>query len=333
MSFQTLDLHVDSIIQQRLFRYNVTRRHRRGMGGQPLFWHADIPRMVEADYAGACLGIHYFPWESEGGWREMNRQIDYIDGVIGRDERVFRVASPGDWQVARERGLLGVAPGVEGAHMLNGKLERVEALAERRVAYLTLCHFSKNSAVTPSMGRGANERDGLSDFGRELIAALDEHEVTVDLAHVNTPGVLDACAVATRPVFCTHTGVKAINDHARNITDEEIDAIAETDGVIGVMFAPTFLAGKLRADTTWIVDHIEHVIDRVGVRHVAIGSDYDGWLPTIMSDHRDCRDIGLVSAELLRRGHSDEDVARIMAGNAVELLSGRRAPKNRAYGG
>jgi membrane dipeptidase len=324
MTYPTLDLHVDSIIQQRLFRYNVTRRHRRGLGGQPLFWHADIPRMVEADYQGACLGIHYFPWESERGWREMNRQIDYLDEVIGLDERVFRVAAPGDWQVAREQGLLGVAPGVEGAHMLNGKLERVEVLAERRVAYLTLCHFSKNSAATPSMGRGANETDGLSEFGRELIAALDESGITIDLAHVNTPGVLDACAVATRPVFCTHTGVKAVNDHARNITDEEIDAIAETDGVIGIMFAPTFLAGKLRADTTWIVDHIEHVIDRVGVRHVAIGSDYDGWLPTIMSDHHDCRDIHLVSDELLRRGHGDEDVARIMAGNAFELLCGAR---------
>ncbi len=196
MTYPTLDLHVDSIIQQRLFRYRVTRRHRHGIGGQPLFWHADVPRMVEAQYLGACLGIHYFPWESERGWREMNRQIDYLDQVIGQDECVFRVASPGDWRVARERGLLAVAPGVEGAHMLDAKIERVEALAERRVAYLTLTHFSKNAAATPSMGRGANETDGLTSFGRELVAALDEHEILVDLAHVNTPGVLDACEVA-----------------------------------------------------------------------------------------------------------------------------------------
>ncbi len=124
--------------------------------------------------------------------------------------------------------------------------------------------------------------------------------------------------------MCTHTGVKGVHDHARNITDAEIDAIAETDGVIGIMFAPVFLAGKLRADTTWVVDHIEYVIDRVGLRHVAIGSDYDGWLPTIMSDHRDCRDIHLVCEELARRGHADEDIGRIMAGNALEVLAGER---------
>ena len=182
--------------------------------------------------------------------------------------------------------------------MLNGDIERVRTLAERRVAYLTLTHFSKNAAATPSMGRGANEVDGLSGFGRELIAALDEAHIPVNLAHVNTPGVLEACAVASRAVLCTHTGVKGVHDHARNITDEEIDAIAETDGVIGVMFAPVFLAGKLRADTGCVVDHIEYIIDRVGMRHVALGSDYDGWLPTIPSDHRDCRDIVKVTDEL-----------------------------------
>ncbi len=319
-----IDLHVDSIIQQRLFRYDVTGRHRRGLAGQPLFWHADVPRMVEAGYRGACLGIHYFPWESERGWREMNRQIDYLDEVVAADARVWRVRQPADWTRAAEAQKLALAPGVEGAHMLAGRLERVAVLAQRGAAYLTLTHFSKNSAATPSMGRGANEVDGLSGFGRELIAALDEADVLVDLAHVNTPGVLEACALASRPVFCTHTGVKGVHDHARNITDEEIDAIAETDGVIGVMFAPVFLAGQLRADTGWVVDHIEYIIERVGVRHVALGSDYDGWLPTIPSDHRDCRDIGRVADELRRRGHADDDIARIFAGNAAELLTRAR---------
>jgi membrane dipeptidase len=254
----------------------------------------------------------------------MMRQIDYLDQVIASDRRVRRVIERSDWQQAQRVSELALAPGVEGAHMLDAKIERVETLAKRRVAYLTLTHFSKNAAATPSMGRGANETDGLSAFGRELIAELDAYDITVDLAHVNTPGVLDACSVATRPVFCTHTGVKAVHEHARNISDDEIDAIADTDGVIGIMFAPVFLAGSLRADTTCVVDHIEHVIERVGVRHVAIGSDYDGWLPTIPSDHRDCRDIGLVSEELVRRGHTQEDVARIMSGNALEILSGAR---------
>jgi membrane dipeptidase len=322
--FGPIDLHVDSIIQQRLFRYNVTRRHRPGMSGQPLFWHADIPRMAEANYAGACLGIHYWPWESEGGWREMNRQIDYLDEVIALDERVLRVREPGDWERAAQTGRIALAPGVEGAHMLNGKIERVAEFAARRPAYMTLTHFSKNAAATPSIGRKANEVDGLTDFGRELVAALEDADILVDLAHVNTPGVLDACEVARRPLFCTHTGVKGVYPHARNISDAEIDAIARTDGVIGIIFAPGYLTGKLRAGSSHVVDHIEYVIARVGIRHVAIGSDYDGWLPAIPNDQRDCRDIHVVSEELIRRGHSEQDVTRIMSINAREILSRAR---------
>ncbi len=319
-----VDLHVDCIIQQRLFCYRVTRRHRPGMRGQPLFWHADIPRMQDAGYGGACLGVHYWPWESERGFREMNRQLDYLDEVVAGSEDLLRVRQPADWQRAVDEGRLALAPGVEGAHILAGRIEHVETLGERSVAYLTLAHFSKNSAATPSMGRGANEQDGLSGFGRELIAALEEQGVVVDLAHVNTPGVLEACEVATRPVLCTHTGVKGVHEHARNISDDEIDAIAETDGVIGVIFAPVFLAGRLKADTSVVVDHLEYIIERVGIRHVALGSDYDGWIPSIPSDQRDCRDIHLVAKELFARGYPAEAVDRITGQNALELLSGQR---------
>lgn len=318
---RVLDLHVDSIIQQRLFGYDVLRKHKAKLKGQPLFWHADVPRMIEAGYYGACLGIHYWPWESEGGWIECNKQIDYLDNVVARDERVWRIRSPADWARAMAAGKLALAPGVEGAHMLAGKLERVEELGRRNVAYMTLTHFSKNSAATPAMGRGANEVDGLTEFGVELVAALEENGVLVDLAHVNTPGVLHACSVATKPLLCTHTGVKAVHDHARNISDEEIDAIAELDGVIGLIFAPTFLAGSLRATTERVADHLEHIADRVGSRHVAIGSDYDGWLPAIPSDMRDCRDVTRLGEILRERGWHDDALDDLYYGNALRLLS------------
>lgn len=319
-----LDLHVDFIILNRLFGYRALRKHRAGMRGQPLFWHADVPRMLEAGYSGACLGVHYYPWESERGWQEALRQIDYVDRVIAKHAQVLRVHQPADWDRAAAEGKLGIAPGVEGAHMLDGRIERVEELGRRGVAYMTLTHFSKNSAATPAMGRGANETDGLTSFGRELVAALEEAGVVIDVAHVNTPGVLDTCSIATKPLLCTHTGVKSVHDHARNISDEEIDAIAELDGVIGIIFSPNFLAGKFRADSNCVADHVEHVVDRVGIRHVALGSDYDGWIPAIPNDMRDCRDIGVVGAILRGRGWDDESIEQLYYRNARELLSGKR---------
>ncbi len=323
MTAKTYDMHVDFIIQQRLFRYNVLKRHRAGMKGQPLFWHADIPRMREANYGGACLGIHYYPWESERGYREMHKQIDYLDEVIASDPNVHRVRSRDEWQVARDSGKLGLAPGVEGGHMLNGKAERVEALAERGVVYMTLTHFSKNLAATPSMGRGADETSGLTAFGRDVVQALEENDVTVDVAHVNTPGVLDVCKMATKPILCTHTGVKGVHDHARNISDEEIDGIKESNGVMGIIFAPMFLAGTRHVSSEVVLDHIEYVIDRAGIEHVGIGSDFDGWVP-IPNDMRDCTDIVIIQQGLAKRGYDEDQIAGIMGENVFELLSGKR---------
>ena len=315
-----LDLHVDSIIQQRLFRYDMRRPHRPGISGQPLFWHADIPRMIEAGYGGACMGIHYWPFEREQGWEEMKRQIAYLDEVAAADDRTLRVRAFSDWERAQEEGRLALSAGVEGAHMLNGRIERVPRLAELGVAYLTLTHFSSNSAATSSMGRGANQTDGLTAFGRRLVKELNRAGVVVDLAHVNTPGVLDACQASDKPVFCTHTAARALYETPRNITDDEIDAIAATGGVMGIIFAPVYLCGKLRADTEVALDHLEYMAERAGVDHVAIGSDYDGWLPTILSDHRDCRDIVRLSEGLRRRGWSEENIRKVKRENALRVF-------------
>lgn len=319
-----IDLHVDFIIQQRLFGYDAQKQHGAGMKGQPLFWHADIPRMLEAKYTGACLGIHYYPWESEAGFEEMHKQIDYLDNVLAKNPDVMRIEKRSDWRAALAAGKLALAPGVEGAHMLNGKIERVEDLKRRGAAYLTLTHFSQNQAGTPSLGKNANEQDGLTLWGKELVSALEDADITVDVAHLNTPGTLDVCKMARKPVFCTHTGVKGVFPHARNITDEEIDGIVATNGVIGVMFAPKYLTGKVRVDSRCVLDHIDYLIRRIGAKHVAIGSDYDGWIP-IPTDMRDCRDIVLIQNGLKARGHDEDTIRRIMGENALELLSGERA--------
>lgn len=322
-----VDLHVDAVIQNRLFGYDLSKEHRPGRYGQPRWNHADVPRMQSANYRGACLGVHWFPFQSERGWRGALKQLDVIDALCAADERVQRVRTASDWEAARAAGKLALAPGVEGAHMLNGRLERVDELGARGVAYLTLAHFSKNDAATPSMGLGANERDGLSDFGRALVARLEANGILIDVAHLNMACAREACDLATGPLFCTHTGAKAVYDHPRNISDDVIDRIAERDGAIGIIFSPHFLAGSKHAGTEALVAHAKHIRDRVGARHLCIGSDYDGWLPAIFSDHRDCRDTLRVTAGLLEAGFSEEEVAGVLSDNALRVLrSARRSP-------
>lgn len=314
-----LDMHVDFILQRRLFGYEPEKRHRAGISGQPLFWHCDLPRMQEAHYAGAILGVHYWPWQSEGAWRECLRQIEAIDDLC-QDSLAFRVRSYADWQSARNAGKLAISIGVEGAHQLNGKLERVEELANRNIAYLTLNHFSKNRAATPAMGRGANQKAGLTGWGHELVHELNRTGIAVDVAHVNGPGVLDACRATQVPVLCTHTSIQGVYPSPRGIGDAQIDAIAATGGVIGIMFGPMFLRGAFRGPTEDIADHIDYVVRRVGVDHVGFGSDYDGWMASIPRDQRDCRDSIKLTAILLDRGYSDNDIYKMYRGNTLRVL-------------
>jgi len=315
-----IDLHVDSILLHRLLGADLRRKHPAGIRGQPLLGHADVPRLLEAGFAGVCLGIVTWPRESDAAWRELLRQLDYLDRLAEQDSRCLRVRSGGDWERARTQGRLALGAGIEGTHPLRGDLDRVAVLAERHTTYVTITHFCKNAAGFPAIGRGADARAGLTPFGRDLVRALNERRIVVDVAHLSRRGLLDVCGITAAPLLCSHTAARALCDVPRNVSDEEIDAIAATGGVLGILFAPLALTGRLRADSEAVVDHVCHVIDRVGVRHVAYGSDFDGFPPTILSDHRDCRDVVRVTEGLRRRGLSDDDVALVLGGNARRLF-------------
>lgn len=316
---RVIDLHVDSLIQKHLFGYDIRKKHRAGIPGQPFVWHADVPRMQEAGYLGAAMGVHYWQRENANGVRTCHAQIDSLD-QLARDPRCLRIQNPTDWARARAEGRLGLTPGVEGAHMLNGDLENLVTLCKRGIAYLTLAHFSKNAAATPSLGRGANEEDGLTPFGEQIVHTLNRHGRVIDVSHLNQRCATEAAQLSEAPVFATHSGAQGAFRHARLLSDAAIDAIADKDGAIGVIFGPGFLAGRIRASSTCVVDHIDYIAKRVGIRHVVIGSDYDGWLYAIPSDHRDCRDSVRVTAEMLRRGYTEDEVRGVLSGNAERVF-------------
>jgi membrane dipeptidase len=170
------------------------------------------------------------------------------------------------------------------------------------------------------MGRGANERDGLTPWGLELVQRLNDAGIVVDVSHVNQPGVLDACRTTRAPLMATHSGVSSINRHTRLLCDDAIDGIAATGGLIGVIFAPHFLCGRMDASSEVVADHLDWIKARVGVQHVAIGSDFDGWLPRIPSDMKDCRDIVKLVARLQQRGWNESDLFALLRGNVARVV-------------
>lgn len=314
-----IDLHLDCILQRRLFGYDMRKRHRAGWPGMHFIWQADLPRLRDAGYCGAVMGMHAMPWWPHKAQGEVLRQLRLMWEVAESDAWVLPVREAGDYRRAIEQGRFAMAPGVEGLHCINGEIGFLEELARQGVRCVTLAHFSKNAAATPSMGRGANEHDGLTAFGAQCIARLNALGIAIDVAHCNQRCTIEASRASSKPVFATHTTIQSVHPHRRGLGDEAIDAIVATDGAIGIMMATPFLAGTTRVNSNCIIDHYEAVIRRVGIRHVCIGTDYDGWVP-LPKDQRDCRDMVKVTHGLLERGYSEADLAALFHGNALRVI-------------
>lgn len=344
-----IDLHVDPIIQQFLFGYDLSEEHDSSWEPQkrrllfrsiqvyaklrrlhrPFFNHIDLPRMIKGGYTAGAFGIHFWPMQIEKGWRAIQRQMKYFHGVVKNDAKIILAKRPEDVRRAFQQGKLAGFLGVEGAHCLGGggkktinkRIDRIGELFKNfGVRYLTLAHFSKNDFATPSMGFGSNSNESLSEFAKELILKMNEVGMIVDVAHVNNQGVLDACKISTKPVIITHTGLASENSHRRNISDEALKAVANSGGLVGVLFATNFLSNSRdNPPSEIIIDHLDHIISTVGEDHAAIGSDFDGWIPRIPEDMQDAADLPLLTQAMLDRSYTHKQVKKILGENFLRV--------------
>lgn len=343
------DLHVDPIIQHFLFGYDVPEKHdstwlpqkRRWLYRfllrqaekknlhSPFFNHVDVPRMLAGGYTLASFTAHFWPFQSERAWKGILKQLKYFQDMLSRDQRLLFADNPGSVREAHKAQKLAAFAGVEGAHCLGKggprteslRLERLEKLARAYgVRILTLTHFSKNDAATPCMGPGSNEDEGLSRFGRALIERMNALHLIVDVAHVNNQGVLDACDTSHKPVVASHTGARGVHEHPRNLSDTALKAIADTGGVVGIIFATNFLSGSEANPTSEIIlKHMDYIIDKIGEDHLAIGTDFDGWIPRIPQDLNDAADLPLLTQKMLDHGYAPQRIKKILGENFLRV--------------
>ncbi|MBK8482659.1 MAG: membrane dipeptidase [Proteobacteria bacterium] len=346
-----VDLHVDCLIQHALFGYDLAAEHDpdraagphrwrfalpralarlTSAGHRPLYHHADLPRLRRGGYNCAALTLHYWPWASEGAWRSINRQLDYVEALLARDPLLTLVRSPADLHRAAARGELGIFLGVEGLHCLGRggrrstqrRLERLAQLRARGVAYVTLAHLRGNDAARNGFGLGGDPQAGLSDFGREVVRAMNALGLVIDVAHVSRQGVLEVCALSRRPVIASHTALLGAAPgrkdalRARLLDDDGLQAVADTDGAIGLMLCPRFLSGEDAGGLDQVVRQLEYGSARLAhrggdaLRFFALGSDFDGWIPGIPRELRDAADLPLLSAALQASGLSSAQCAQ-----------------------
>lgn len=326
-----VDLHADSLLWGR----DLLARASRG--------HVDIPRLIEGHVALQAFTIvtktprglnfqrnaadtdNITPLSIIGRWPPATwtslteralYQASRLRDFAARSQGKFTlIRSAADLRAYLDRRRTDPAVtagflGIEGAHALDGDLANIDRLYDAGVRMMAPTHFFDNDIGGSSAGV---DKTGLTGKGREMIRRMETRHMLVDLAHAAPRTVDDVLTVATRPVIVSHTGVTATCDNSRNLSDEQLRGIARTGGVIGIAYFEVAVCGTNAAA---IARAIRHTADTAGVDAVALGSDFDGAVVTPF----DTTGLGLVIDALFQAGFPEEDVAKIMGGNALRVL-------------
>lgn len=324
LAADVIDLHIDSFIWTRLCGYRLDRRHSEGLLRARYCRQADVPRVREAHISGATWVITTNPWRTASGRaRALRRNLATLtQNLASQSKDVRLVRSVSDYRAAKEAGLHAAWLGIQGGNAFQHP-SAWDLLASYPVLLVTLVHLTNSALGFTSSPMRFRSDAGLTDRGRALIELLNQHRVLVDLAHLSPRSFSDALAANDKstPVIVSHTGIDAVYAHWRNLSDDQLRAVADTGGLAGIFFFGSYLGGGFFGGPVELVArHIAHAVHVVGAEHVALGSDWDGMIVT-PSDMRTCLELPRLVQALLDRGLSDEQVVMVLGRSFLRLLA------------
>ena len=328
LASDVIDLHLDSFIWNRLFRYDLRKRHGHGLLAARLYSQVDFPRVREAAMTGATWVITTNPWRrSERRPQIFLENLRRLQGIVESLPADFQVVrNTAEYRVARAAGKHAAFFGIQGGNALDDSLDALDLIPDDLVLRITIVHLTTSRIGVTSAPIGTRRGDGLSLFGKDYVRRLNEKKIFVDLAHINRRGFFDALAVhdPSQPLLVTHTGVSGVHPHWRNLDDEQLRAVANTGGTIGVMYQASFLgepAAAVGAET--VVRHLAHIVDTVGDDHASLGSDWDGAI-TPPRDLRTPLELPRLVDIMLRRGWNAERIQKILGNNFLRVVAALR---------
>ncbi|MFN7953347.1 MAG: dipeptidase [bacterium] len=316
-----MDMHVDSILFTTLYGTNFAESHPPPSGLEYFYKpQADLPGLVEGGTDAVWLGIVVWPLcdpqhcvdDARNTMRTARRVI------ADNSDRMQLALSSADIERIHRNGKMPALMGLEGAHGVGPDASNVATLYEEGLRYIGLAHFTPNGYANTNL-LAALPNGGLTDAGRELIQRMNRLGMIVDLAHTHPDSIRDALAISEAPVIVSHTGVRGVYDVFRNLSDDDMKAIAEKGGVIGVFFASLWLTPGNESTVEDVVDHIEHVVKTVGIDHVGIGSDYDG-IVKMPTDLPSAASLPVLTEHLVARGYGERELAKLYGENMLRVF-------------
>lgn len=276
--------------------------------------HTDIPRMQMGEVDIQFFSIWVSPTAYTNYFDQALIMRDLFNTELALNPSTIAKATTMQQSLAiNSQNKIAAVIGVEGGHHIENNLEKLYQLYDSGMRYLTITWNNSTSwAISAKDNRTLIQ--GLSIFGREVIRKLDSLGVIIDVSHTGIRTIQDILSITTNPIVATHSGARSIHDHYRNLYDSQIQDIANTGGVIGIVFYPYFLNGSSNASIADVIAHIDHIVNLVGTDYVAIGSDFDGIevTPLGLEDVSKFPDLTLA---LLQHGYTEQEVAKFLGGN------------------
>lgn len=311
--FKTLviDGHCDSIGYQLDKVRHLAQRSEQG--------HIDLPRLREGG-VNAQFFACYVPtaFQRHGA---ATHALDRLDQLLllaeEYPEQLLIARTAGDIRRAQGEGKVAAIAGLEGAEALDASVGLLRQFYRLGVRNLGLAWNHRNAACDGVAE--ARSRGGLTPFGVQVVEECNRLGMLIDISHLAPAGVEDVLAISTQPIIASHSNVRALCDHPRNLTDAQMIAVAKAGGVVGVTFVSEFLRpDKENATLGDVIAHIGYMIDLIGPDHVAIGSDFDGCTPP--RDLPDTTAYPAITQALLAAGHAESTVAKVLGANFLRVF-------------
>jgi len=335
--------------------------------------HSDLNRMLKGGLDVQVFSI-FCGGEQQNPYQFANREIDTLYAWVKRNPSKMKlVTTPKQLNQAVKEHKLASMMGVEGGHMIEDDLNKLDSLYNRGVRYMTLTWNNNTSWATSAEYESGNQKKdgkpdttslkkGLNDFGKQVVKRMNDLGMMVDLSHVGEQTFWDAIHTSTKPILVSHSDAYALCPAFRNLKDDQIKAVAKNGGVIDLNFYPAFLdstvkakqvayykkhkeekkeliaSGKkdfeaddiiakkypqeiedMQAPFHLLFDHLAYIVKLAGIDHVGLGGDFDGIsiTPKVLTD---VTKYPMITEELVKRGYSKKDIAKILGGNFIRVF-------------
>lgn len=282
----------------------------------------DLHKMTEGRQ-DATIMVAYLPQKERteeallAATAKADRLLNGIEEMVAKNCTSVDIAyRPEDLYRLKREGKKAIMLGIENGYAIGKDLRNVERFRRRGVVYMTLCHNGNNDLC--GSARYNEENLGVSEFGEQVIREMNRVGMMIDLSHGGERSFYEALEISRTPIVCSHSSCRALCDHPRNLTDEQLRAIAKRGGVVQVCLYGGFLHAGRPATICDAIEHIHHMVNIMGIDHVGIGSDFDGDGGIIGCN--DSSELINLTRFLLAERYGEEDIRKIWGGNFLRIM-------------